>query len=108
MIYLLAFVVTVLAAARLTRVFNIDEIAAPLRGWIVGKWPPPSKPAKIVGCYWCAGFWISTLCTTYAQVAICAAGHTSWRTLAALPLTIPAVAYAASWVLDREEAGNGI
>jgi hypothetical protein len=107
-IYLLAFVVVVLAAARLTRVFNIDEIAAPLRQWIINRYGADSKPGKIVRCYWCAGFWISMLCTTYAQVAICAGGLADWRTLAALPLTVPAVAYTASWVLDKEEAGNGI
>jgi hypothetical protein len=107
-IYLLAFVVVSLAAARLTRVFNIDEIAAPLRTWIIGRYGEHSKPGKIVACYWCAGFWIAALCTTYAQVAICASGYAHWYTLAGLPLTIPAVAYSASWILDREEAGNGI
>ena len=108
MIYLLAFVVLVLAAARATRVIVIDEIAAPVRTWILRTWPPPSKPAKIVTCYWCAGFWVSLFASLYTHTAICFAGWLPWQTLAFAPLTTFAVAYAASWVLDMEHKANGV
>jgi hypothetical protein len=107
-IYLLVFAATCLASARLTRAFNIDEVFAPLRSWIVNRYGVASKPGKIVRCYWCAGFWVSLLCTTYAQVAICAAGWLPWQTVALLPITGPAVAYASGWLLDKEEAANGV
>lgn len=103
MIYLLAFVAAVLATARLTRVFNIDEIAAPLRDWILKRWPAPSKPAKLVGCYWCASFWVALIVCSWIKGVAVAAGWADPETLLLLLVEIPAVAYAASWVLDREE-----
>lgn len=103
MIYLIAFVVCVLAAARFTRAFNIDEISARLRAWIIGRYGEASKPGKLARCYWCAGFWISGLTVVYANVALAAAGVVSWLTLAGLPLTVAAVAYASAWILDKEE-----
>ena len=107
MIYILVFVALVLASARLTRAFNIDEIFAPLRSWIVKRYGEHSKPGKIVRCYWCAGFWISGLIALYAQTVAAATGWLPWETLALLPVTWPAVAYASAWILDKEEAANG-
>lgn len=107
MIYLLAFVTLVLASARWTRVFNIDEIFAPGRNWIINRYGAASKPGKIARCYWCAGFWISCLVTLFANIVAVQAGWIPWETLALLPVTGPAVAYAAGWILDKEEAANG-
>lgn len=107
MIYLLGLVALVLASARLTRVFNIDEIAAPLRTWIIRRYGEQSKPGKIVRCYWCAGFWISGAATIYTQTIAAAVGWLPWETLALLPVTWPAVAYASAWILDKEVAADG-
>ena len=108
MIYLLAFVVIVLAVARATRVLWFDEICQPLRSWVLRKWPLPSKPGKLVTCYWCLGFWVSLLfCAgahTYVTVTGLAPGHT-WLLL---PLTTSAVAYASAWVLDKEGIVDGV
>jgi hypothetical protein len=106
-IYLLAFVVLVLAVARATRVIVIDEVAAPLRNWVLRKWPVPSKPSKLIRCYWCTGFWVSLVLATYTQAIFCFTGWLPYQTLALLPITTLAVAYAAAWVLDKEEAANG-
>lgn len=108
MIYLLAFVVLVLAAARTTRVLVIDEIAAPLRTWILTRYGAASKPGKLVRCYWCSGFWVSLILTVYTQCVFCFAGWLPWQTVALLPIVTFAVAYASSWVLDKEEAANGV
>lgn len=109
MIYLLAFVVLVLASARATRVLFYDEIAAPLRRWVVAKWPEPSWPAKIIGCYWCSGFWISATTCLMAATALPTPG--TWREWAAAGcwyvLATFAVAYGASWVLDKEGIADG-
>lgn len=107
MIYLLGFVVLVLATARATRVVVIDEIAEPLRTKVMTRWPPPSKPSKLVRCYWCSGFWMSGLiCATTLAVA-CKAGWLPWLSLALLPVLTFAVAYASSWVLDKEGIADG-
>lgn len=109
MIYLLVFVALVLAAARATRVIVIDEVAAPLRNWVLRKWPVPSKPSKLIRCYWCAGFWISAFLCLLAATA--APAPVTWRQWVAgvcwYLITTFAVAYASSWVLDKEETANG-
>ena len=107
MIYLLAFVVVVLAVARATRVIVIDEIAAPLRNWIFGRYGQDSKPGKIVSCYWCAGFWVALFVSAYTHLVACVAGWLPWHTVALLPVIIFAVAYGASWVLDKEGIADG-
>lgn len=102
MIYLLGFVTLVLATARLTRVFHTDEIARPLRDWILRKWPPPSKPSKLVRCYWCSGFWVALLLCSWTHGSLIAMGVVGWQSLTLLPLAVLADAYAAARVLDQE------
>ena len=102
MIYLLAFVVLVLAAARATRVIVFDDVAIPLRSWIVRKFGEDSRPSKLVTCYWCAGFWMSLLQMLAVHTIAWTAGWLPWQSLLLLPVTTLAVAYGASWVLDKE------
>ena len=96
MIYLLAFVVLVLASARATRVIVFDEIAAPLRTWILTKYPLPSKPGKLISCYWCAGFWVSALGATAAHSLF------PWTPWISIPLLTFATSYAVGVLLDKE------
>lgn len=93
---MLAFVILVLAVARATRVIVYDEVAQPLRAWVLRKWPLPSKPGKLVTCYWCSGFWLSALAA--------AATHSlfPWKWWITIPLLTFAVSYGAAWVLDKE------
>lgn len=102
MIYLLAFVVLVLATARATRVLVFDDVALPLRQWVLTKYPLPSKPGKLVTCYWCTAVWVALLGCVYMHTVAAAVGWVPWRTVALLPVTWFAVAYGAAWVLDRE------
>lgn len=105
MIYLLAFVALVLATARATRVIVIDDVADPLRRWVLRTWPVPSKPSKLIRCYWCTGFWMSALFCLVAAIAVPWPGWKAavcWYLIATF-----AVAYASSWVLDKEESANG-
>lgn len=108
MIYLLAFVVLVLAVARATRVLWYDEICQPMRSWVLRKWPLPSKPGKLVTCYWCLGFWVSLLASTGIHFYVAATGLAPWHTMALLPLTTFAIAYASAWVLDKEGIVDGL
>lgn len=103
MIYLIGFVSLVLATARLTRVFNIDEIAAPLRDWILRRWPAPSKPTKLVACYWCSAVWTALLTCLWTHSSLIFAGWLQPKTALLFPIAWFAVAYAASWVLDKEQ-----
>jgi hypothetical protein len=100
-IYLLAFVVLVLAVARATRVIVIDEVAAPLRNRVFATFGEDGRMAKLFRCYWCSGFWMSALACTYTS----AIGYLPWK---AMPVLTFAVAYAAAWVLDKEGLADGI
>ena len=110
MIYLLAFVVLVLASARATRVIVYDEIALPLRTWVLTKYPLPSKPGKLVTCYWCAGFWVSGLFSLIAIDTVRLAGWMpaldgwqGWLVSAKLLLLLTfATSYAVGVLLDKE------
>lgn len=105
-VYFLALVVVALAAARLTALFLWDEITRPWREKKLAKHPPGTKIHKLLTCYWCAGFWASLLVVSYSSaVAIVGetAGWMPWGTLASLPVTVLAVAYAAPWILDMEK-----
>lgn len=97
MIYLLAFVVTVLATSRIARWVIIDDNAAFLRA----KFPN----TKLVRCYWCLAVWVAGLATVpYTLTAAALLTPLTWWQAALIwpPLTA-AVAYASSWVLDKEE-----
>ena len=116
MIYLLAFVVLVLAAARATRVIVIDDVAIGLRSWVLAdtkkiwrlKFGKTPWLAKLVVCYWCAGFWVSLLLVLFVHTYACVTGQLSWHTMWLAPITTLAVAYASSWVLDKEGVDGGI
>lgn len=112
MIYLLAFVALVLATARATRTINIDEVATPIRSWIINKTErPPTALYRfwlfllaLIRCYWCSGFWVSLLTTNYTLAMITLFTPLQWwQAAAAAPILTLAVAYSASWVLDKEE-----
>ena len=102
MIYLLAFAVLVLAAARATRVIVIDDVAIPLRKWIFTKFGTDGRMAKLIRCYWCSGFWISLLACLLVHTYADAFAGQPWHVWLLLPLTTFAVAYGAAWVLDKE------
>lgn len=102
MIYLLAFVGVTLAVARATRVIVLDEIAQPLRQAVLTRWPLPSKPGKLVTCYWCAAVWIALAACAGIHTYVALAIGLPWHTFALLPITWFAVAYGAAWVLDKE------
>lgn len=72
-------VLITLTACRLTRLVTRDDITAPVRAWVVRRYPPhaepvldalsrpvagsarnvPSWPAVFVHCDWCVGVWTS-------------------------------------------------
>jgi hypothetical protein len=76
-------VLVVGASARLTRLVTVDTIAGPFRAWFIGRYGPDSKPATLVGCPWCIGFWLTT---AVAALAWCA-GDSWWFVFPALVLT---------------------
>lgn len=104
MITLACFVVLVLATARLTRAVTLDSITAPVRDWLESKLGSYHFVNRLINCYWCAGFWVAIFTSSFA---LSAAVYLKLMPLATagfvLPLLCPAVAYAASWILDKEE-----
>jgi hypothetical protein len=102
-ITLVAFVVLVLATARLTRAVSMDDITAELRLKLCAKWGQQSKKCQLIWCYWCSGFWIAGLTSLFAEGIAVATHLLPWPAAAASWLLLwPATAYAASWLLDRE------
>ena len=104
MIYLVVFIVLTLAVARATRVIVIDDVAIPLREWVLRRFGPSGRMAKLIRCYWCSAFWVSFFASWWVH---CIAVFADWLPATSLclwPVTAFAVAYAASWVLDKENA----
>jgi hypothetical protein len=74
----------------------------PLRLSIGKRFGGASKIYELVVCYWCSGWWVSALTTGYTLITLAAIGQIPWIALLSYPLLFPAVAYAASWILDKE------
>ena len=105
MVYLVAFVVLVLATARLTRLVTRDDLTAPMRQGI-DKWlGENSFVSRVIWCHWCAGVWVSVGTSSMAMQALYAFGTISAKVaILSWLLLIPANAYAASWVIDMEKS----
>jgi hypothetical protein len=50
---------TIGAIMRLTRLVTADKITEPIREWLTDRWGEESKRAYLVGCDYCASFWIA-------------------------------------------------
>lgn len=104
MIYLVAFIVLVLATARLTRLVSRDDLTAPMRLAIDRKLGQNSFLSRLVWCHWCVAVWISLGTSSVAMQALHSfvtmspkAAILTWL------LLIAANAYAASWIVGKEE-----
>lgn len=103
MIYLVAFVVLVLATARLTRLIYFDDITIPLRAGIDRKFGSQSFISRLVWCPWCAGMWVSFGTSSMAMdVVYLFGGLSPKQAILCWLLLIPANAYLASWLVDVE------
>lgn len=92
------------ATARLARLVTRDVIAEPLRTKIRRKFGENSLLAELIGCHWCVGVWASILTSAWAWTLI-AYSHVLpvWVCVYIYPLSVLAVAYIASRMIDRED-----
>lgn len=103
MIYLVAFVVLVLATARLTRLICKDDITASMRLAIDRRFGEQSFISRLIWCHWCVAVWVSLFTSSIVLGMLDLSGVISTAQQAALwLLLVPANAYAASWVVDKE------
>lgn len=58
---LVELVVYALAAYRLTRFLVEDHLFEGVREWVWKRWNPGTKLGYLFTCYWCMGFWMSSL-----------------------------------------------
>jgi fatty acid desaturase len=75
-------VITVLAAARVTRLINEDKILDAPRNAIWRRLPENSMIAYWIGCPWCAGLWVCA----GAVALLYLYGHSIWYQAPALAL----------------------
>lgn len=99
MIYLVGFVVLVLATARLTRLIHFDDITA--------KWRLGLKRGSFLErgafCPWCASVWASIILCPFTMAGLWLWG--GWSPWGALWVTGPlilAVSYPAGWIVHKE------
>lgn len=103
MIYLVGFVVLVLATSRLTRLIYFDDITLSLRNWTDSTFGQSSFISKVIWCPWCASVWAALVATIPTCVALWLWG--GWPMAAAITVWLPlslAVSYPAGWIVDRE------
>lgn len=58
MISALAFVVTTLATARVTRIITTDYLTAEPRRWLITRLGVDSKISYLITCQWCTSVWV--------------------------------------------------
>lgn len=92
------------ATARLARLLPRDSIFSSTRTWIRQKWGKESTQAEFATCHWCTGVWASLLTNSFGWTVIGLTGLISPLTCVLLGLiSIPATAYQASRMIDRED-----
>jgi hypothetical protein len=101
-ITLAVFVVLVLATARITRAVSIDDITLPMRLSLGKRFGQASYIYELVICFWCSGWWISAATTAYTLAMLTWLHQLPGIVWWGYPIIFPAVAYAASWVLNKE------
>lgn len=103
-IYLVAFVVLVLATARLTRLVCRDDLTTPMRLWVDRKLGENSFLSRLIWCPWCIAVWVSLTTSSFAMQALYSFGAMNAKAaVLTWLLLVPANAYAAAWVVDKEE-----
>lgn len=102
---ILVLVMLPAATARIARLITRDSITSPLREWIYRRFGETSFLARLVECHWCSGVWASIATNTWGWTLI---GYSkvfpTWMCIGLGALAIPATAYLASRMIDREDA----
>lgn len=108
MIYLVGFVVLVLATARLTRLIYFDDIALNFRLWVDRKFGTESFGSRLVSCPWCVSIWMSIITCPFAMAGLWLWGGWSlWAALWAAGPLVLAVSYPAGWIVHKETLKTG-
>lgn len=92
------------ATARLARLVPRDTIASFIRTWARKKYGEHSTKAEFFTCHWCQGVWASLLTNAWGWTLI---GFSQvlpvWMCVGIYPLSVAAIAYLASRMIDRED-----
>lgn len=93
---LIAFALSVLAAARLTRLISADDITAPARIALANRIGAGSFWFRLILCRWCLGLWVAAPVIT----AGCVSHGKMWF---ALPAGILAASHLIGLMAEREK-----
>lgn len=102
-IIVVALLLLVFSTARWTRLLWIDDILTPMRTWLESRFNKTSFLSRLMDCFWCISVWVSIL-NSIIPVAVAAWYYHLpwWAAILIYIYTVPAVAYAASWLIDHE------
>jgi hypothetical protein len=89
-------VVLALAAYRGTRFLVEDHLFSPVRDRIWNRWGPETKFGYLFTCYWCMGFWVSSV------IALGYILISSVTFIVCLPLALSAAVGIISKIVDRD------
>lgn len=102
---ILVLVMLPAATARIARLITRDSITSPIREWIYRRFGETSFLARLVECHWCSGVWASIATNLWGWTLV---GYSKvfpiWMCIGLGTLAIPATAYLASRMIDREDA----
>lgn len=92
--------------------FVLAALALAMYAWLLvhSKWFEKRRIAlqrrsqwwdDLLECHWCTALRLNLILTPVTNLGMCLVGVAPWWSLATLPLTIPAVAFAAARTLDQ-------
>jgi len=103
MIYLVAFVVLVLATARVSRLAYFDDITIGMRARVDRRFGTNSFLSKMLWCPWCNSVWAAMFfCPLVMTAAVLWGAWPIGGAVVATIVLIPAVSYLAGWLVDFE------
>jgi len=92
------------ATARLARLIPRDSIGSSIRSMVRKKYGEHSVRADFITCHWCQGVWAAILTNLFGWGVISLTGLMPvWMCALLMLISIPATAYQASRMIDRED-----
>jgi hypothetical protein len=102
--FIVAWLLLVLAAARMTNALVYEKVFKPMRDWLAAKTRQPWRfLASMLECHWCTGFWVTgIMLVPVAVAAAVVAVAPLWLIILAFPYLWASAAYGTGFIIDHE------